>query len=54
MYNSNTKATTNATTTRSIMKGKRSHQELKKSQSVIVELNSSSEDMGEAGSSVSF
>lgn len=47
MYNSNTKATMKAATTRSMMNGRRSHQELMKSQSVIVELNPSSEDMGE-------
>lgn len=47
MYNSNTKATMKAATTRSIMNGRRSHQELMKNQSVIDELNPSSEDMGE-------
>lgn len=47
MYNSKTKATMKAATTRSMMNGRRSHQELMKSQSVIVELNPSSDDMGE-------
>lgn len=47
MYNSNTKATMKAATTRSMMNGRRSHQELTNSQSVIVELNASPEDMGE-------
>ncbi len=47
IYNSNTNATMKAAITRSIMNGKRSHQELINSQSVIVELNPSSEDMGE-------
>lgn len=54
MYNSNTKATMNAATTRSIMKGNKSHQGSKKSQSEIVELNPPSEDMGEPGSFVSL
>lgn len=45
MYNSNTKATTKAATAKSMMNGRRSHQEL--SQYVIVELKPSSEDMGE-------
>lgn len=46
IYNSNTKATMKAATTSSMMNGRRSHQELIKSQSVIAELNPSSEDMG--------
>lgn len=52
MYNSNTKATMKAATTRSIIKGKRSHQELRKIQSVTVELNPSSGDMGESRQSL--
>lgn len=54
MYNSNTKATMNAATTRSIMNGRRSHQELMKSQSVTVELNPSSGDMGETRESLAY
>ena len=49
MYRSSTKATMKAAMTRSITNGRRSHQELKKNQSVIDELNSS-EDMGESRS----
>ena len=48
IYNSNTQATMNAATTNIMMKGRRSHQELIKSQSAIDELNPSSEDMGKA------
>lgn len=48
MYNSSTKATMKAATTRSMMNGRSSHHELMKSQSAIVELNASSEDMGES------
>lgn len=54
MYNSNTKATIKAATTSNIMNGRRSHQELIKSQSVIVELNPSSEDMGEIWRSLAY
>lgn len=48
MYNSKTKATMKAATTRSIINGKIGHQELMKIQSVTVELQPASVDMGEA------
>lgn len=48
MYNSKTKATMKAATTRSIMTGTIGHQELMKIQSVTVEPEAASGDMGEA------
>lgn len=46
MYSNSTKATMNAATTNSMTKGRRSHQELKMSQSEIAEPKPSSADMG--------
>lgn len=47
MYNSSTNATMKAATTSSIIKGRRSHQVLKKSQCESAESRISSEDMGQ-------
>lgn len=47
MYSSSTKATMKAATTRSIMKGRSSHQELKESQCESAEPRAFSEDMGQ-------
>lgn len=47
MYSSSTKATMKAATTRSITKGRSSHQELKDSQCESAEPRASSEDMGQ-------
>lgn len=47
MYSSSTKATMKAATTRSIMKGRSSHQELKVSQCESAEPKATSEDMGQ-------
>lgn len=54
MYNSNTNVTIKAATTRSIINGRRSHQELMKSQSVTVELNPSSGDMDKTRESLAY
>lgn len=48
MYNSKTKATMKAATTRSIMTGRIGHQEPMKIQSVTVGFETASGDMGEA------
>lgn len=54
MYNSRTNATMKAATTRSIMKGRIGHHELKKIQSVTDELQLASGDMGEARRPLAF